>query len=128
MTKWEWDAISDIHPKTWAPSYSEGLDKESNAAFAELLGLIMYAGSADDPVYLRIQKFHRTKISHFVAAGGDEADYEWNLRKKLVARIIVSFNRLLYALDPKGTRKLSRDRQDVVLSATTRASSEGHCR
>ena len=54
-------------------------------------------------------KVHREKISQFVAAGRNEEEYEWKLRKKLVALIILPSERLLYALDPKGTRKrLSR--------------------
>ncbi len=98
-----------------ALSYPEGLNKERREAFAELLDHIKYAGSPGDPLYLRIQKFHRAKIEHFVAAGGDEEEYKWNaLRTKLVARLIVPSNSLLYAPDPNGTRKVERVRQELV--------------
>jgi hypothetical protein len=92
-----------------------GSCQEGNDAYAELLGHVMYAGGADDPVHhdLRIQKFHRNKISQFVVGGLNKAEYVWMLRKKSVARIIVPSNRLLYALDPKGTRKLDRVINDI---------------
>ena len=114
MTKREWDAISSLHQKTLVLCYSEGLNHGDRVGFAELLGHIMYAGSLGDPLYLRIQKFHRAKITYFVAVGGDEDKYQWNLRKILVAQVIVPSNRLLYALDPKGTHKLDRVRQDIL--------------
>ena len=85
-----------------------GLDAEGNEAYAELCADIILSGSADDPLYLRIQKFHRNKISAYVASGGKEEEYVWNLRKKYVAQIMVPSNRLMYTLDPKGTRKRDR--------------------
>jgi hypothetical protein len=108
VTKREWDAVSDLYPKALILSYAVGLDKEENEAYAQLCCDIIFAGSADDPVYLTIQKFHRDKISKFVAAGGKEKEYGWKLRKKLVVQIIVPSNKLLYAIDPNGTRKLDR--------------------
>jgi hypothetical protein len=66
VTKREWDAVSSLHPKTLALCHPEGLDKENRDAFAELLDHIKYAGSPGDPLYLRIQKFHRAKIANFV--------------------------------------------------------------
>ena len=90
-----------------------GLDAAGNEAYAELCADIILAGSEDDPVYLRIQKFHRNKISEYVAAGGKEEEYVWNLRKKLVAQIMVPSNRLMYKIDPKGTRKHDRMVNDL---------------
>jgi hypothetical protein len=81
-----------------------GLDAAGNEAYAELCADIILTGSEDDPLYLRIQKFHRNKISEYVNAGGKEEEYKWNLRKKLVAQIMVPSSRLLYKLDPEGTR------------------------
>jgi hypothetical protein len=114
VTKREWDAVSSLHPKTLALSHPEGLDKENRDAFAELLDHIKYAGSPGDPLYLRIQKFHRTKIAYLVQTGRAAEEYKLNIRKKVVACIIVPSNRLLYALDPNGTRKVERVRQELV--------------
>jgi hypothetical protein len=113
VTKREWDAISDLHPKTLILCAAMGLDAEGNEAYAELCADIILSGSADDPLYLRIQKFHRNKISAYVATGGKEEEYVWNLRKKYVAQIMVPSNRLMYTLDPKGTRKRDRVIQDL---------------
>ena len=114
VTKREWDAVSSLHPKTLALSHPEGLDKENRDAFAELLDHIKYAGSPGDPLYLRIQKFHRTKIAYLVQTGRAAEEYKLNIRKKVVACIMVHSNRLLYALDPNGTRKVERVRQELV--------------
>ncbi len=46
-------------------------------------------------------------------AGKKEEDYKSNLRKKLVAQIMVPSNRLLYTLDPKGTRNRDRVIRDL---------------
>ncbi len=63
VTKKEWDAISDPHPKTMMLCAPIGLDAEGNEAYAELCADIYISGSEDDPLYLRIQKFHRNKIT-----------------------------------------------------------------
>ncbi len=46
-------------------------------------------------------------------AGKKEEDYKFNLRKKLVAQIMVPSNRLMYKLDPKGTRNRDRVIRDL---------------
>jgi hypothetical protein len=114
VTKREWDAISDLHPKTLILCTAMGLDAAGNEAYAELCADIILACSADDPLYLRIQKFHRTKIAYLVQTGRAAEEYKLNIRKKVVACIIVPSNRLLYALDPNGTRKVERVRQELV--------------
>ncbi len=88
--------------------YSEGLDKEGMNASSELLCHIQLSGGVDDPLYLKIYKFHRNNIAGSVAAGGDVEKYKWNLRQNVVGRIIMPSNRLLNTLDLKGTSKYDR--------------------
>ena len=106
-------AASQAGDWVWSQSTAMGLDAAGNEVYAELCADIILAGSADDPLYLRIQKFHRNKISEYVATGGKEEEYVWKLRKKYVAQIMVPSNRLMYKIDPKGTRKRDRVIQDL---------------
>jgi hypothetical protein len=114
VTKKEWDTISDLHPKTLMLCAPIGLDAEGNEAYAELCADIYFSGSEEDPLYLRIQKFHRNKITKFVQeTGKQEEEYKFNLNKKLLAHIMVPSNRLIYTLDPKGTRNRDRVISDL---------------
>jgi hypothetical protein len=76
-------------------------------AFAELMGDIFCAGSAGDPVYLQVQKFHRAKLAAYLEAGGEEEKFKCRIIKRLMDKIIVPANWLMYRLDPHGSRTLT---------------------
>jgi hypothetical protein len=112
VTKKKRDAISSLHPKSFLLCYSDGLDRECSAEYTDLIVDVHLAGGVDDPLYLKIQKFHRDKIADFVSAGGDVEMYAWRLCKSVMMQINMPSNTLLhtliYTLDPNGTSKYDR--------------------
>jgi hypothetical protein len=69
-SKKEWDAVQALHPKALLCSVPllcgttlKAISAADTEAFAELMGDVCFAGSAGDPLYLHVQKFHRAKLT-----------------------------------------------------------------
>jgi hypothetical protein len=78
-------------------------------AFAELMGDICFAGSACDSLYPHVQKFHRpgVQLTAHLEAGGTAKTFTCRIIKRLLDKIIMPANWLMYRLDPDGSRTLA---------------------
>ena len=108
-SKKEWDAVQALHPKLLLCSVpcAAGLSASDTAAFAELMADLTFAGGPHDPLYLQIQKFHRAKLADHLAAGKAEKDFKCRIIKRLLDKIIMPANWLMYRLDPNGKRSVT---------------------
>jgi hypothetical protein len=107
-TKKEWDAIQGLHPKILVCTVPvcPNLSGDDTEAVAQLMGDICWHGQHKVPVYLKIQKFHADKLKEHLDAGKEATDFKCRIRKRLLNKMIMPTNRLMYKLDPKCTRSV----------------------
>jgi hypothetical protein len=120
--KTDWDAVQNIHPKAMVCSLPLGEGRKMNAEETSAFGALMadmfytHARSEPDPpqlVYLHIQKFHAAKLEDYLESGGKAFDFKCRISKKLPDKIIMLSNKLMYTVDPKGSRKLACVMKDL---------------
>ena len=106
-----------MHPKTMICATPVGggrkMSAEETSAFGKLEGDLFYTHARSEPVYLHIQKFHAAKLEDHLKSSGKAEDCKCRIRKKLLDKIIMPSNKLLYTVDSKGKRKLTHMMKDL---------------
>ncbi len=115
--KTDWDALQSIHPKAMVCSLPLGVGRKMTAeetlAFEALILDLFYTHARSEPVYLHIQKFHAAKLEDHLESCGKEEDFKCRICKKLLDKIIMQSNKLMFTVDPKGSRKLDHVMRDL---------------
>ena len=113
-SKKEWDAVQGIHPKALLCSIPclrgnsvVAMSAADTDAFGSLVTDICYAGTRGDPVYLHIEKFHRAKLAEHVGRGGEPEKFRCRIIKRLLDKIVMPANWLMFRLDPDGTKPIA---------------------
>ncbi len=90
-------------------AFGEGrkMNAEETSAFGALMADMFYTHARSEPLYLHIQKFHAAKLEDHLESGGKEDDFKCRIRMKLLDKIIMPSNKLMYTVEPEGSRKLS---------------------
>jgi hypothetical protein len=106
-----------MHPKAMVCSMPLGVGRkmtaEETSAFGELISDLFYTHPRSEPVYLHIQKFHAAKLEIHLESGELEETFKCKIRKRLLDKIIMPSNKLMYTVDPKGSRKLTNVMRDL---------------
>ncbi len=89
------------------------MNAEETSALGALMADLFYTYARSEPVYLHIQKFHAAKLDDHLESSGKEQDFKCRIRKKLLDKIIMPSNKLMYTVDPKGSRKLDHVVKDL---------------
>ena len=115
--KADWDALQNMHPKAMVCSMPLGVGRkmtaEETSAFGELISDLFYTHPRCEPVYLHIQKFHAAKLENHLESGELEENFKCRIRERLLDKIIMPSNKLMYTVDPKGSRKLNHVMRDL---------------